>query len=153
MVGDGRNRTSCRSRRPGYSRMVAPATDRHPLNWYPRFDSNEHCRRSERRDSCRLVYAGLERDGVGATPESRSKHLALVRAVRVELTLDRLSTCCLCHWATRAFWFRAQVSNPDLSAFNAQRPRRQLARIDMAAPEGFEPSSFRVQSTAAGPTS
>ncbi len=119
--------------------MVAPATDRHPLNWYLRFDSNEHCRRSGRRDSYRLVYAGVK--------------LVLVRAVRVELTLDRLSTCCLYPWATRAFWFRAQVSNPDLSAFNAQRPHRQLARIDLAAPEGFEPSSFRVQSTAAGPTS
>jgi hypothetical protein len=103
--------------------------------WYPRFDSNEHCRRSERRDSCRLVYAGM------------------ARAVGVELTLDRLSTCCLCHWATRAIWFRAQGSNLDLSAFKAQRPRRQLARIKMAAPEGFEPPAFRVQSAAAGPTS
>ena len=124
MVGDGRNRTSCRSRRPGYSRMVAPATDRHPLNWYPRFDSNEHCRRSERRDSCRLVYAGM------------------VRTVRVELTLDRLSTCCLCHWATCAIWFRAQVSNLDLSAFKAQRPRRQLARIENGCPRRFRTSCF-----------
>ena len=66
----------------------------------------------------------------------------LVRAVRVELTLDRLSTCCLCHWATCAIWFRAQVSNLDLSAFKAQRPRRQLARIENGCPRRFRTSCF-----------
>ena len=79
----------------------------------------------------------------------------LVRRARLELALPGLSCRCLLPIGLRArrCWFRAEVSNPNLSAFKAQRPHRQLARIDLAAPEGLEPSAFRVQSAAAGPAS
>jgi hypothetical protein len=65
-------------RLPWFSRPVAGHSAAPSVNWYWRRDSNPHCPRSERGDSCRLVYASM------------------VRAARFERALSTLSTLFLC---------------------------------------------------------
>ncbi len=71
----------------------------YPRNWCPRSDSNGYCFPPEGNASYQLGYVGI----------------MLVRAVRVELTLDGPSDRCLYLWATRAIWCGWRNSNPHMS--------------------------------------